>query len=98
MRRFDTGFCLRAGAVDRFGAAVLPLTLAVGFFEAAARPNADATDGAVGAAVADDNAWSSDAPFGEPQPVHASHPGPALKSPLFPEVISRNVPFWVAMF
>ena len=39
-----------------------------------------------------DKAVCSPAPFGLPQPVHASHPGPALKSPLFPDVMSWNVP------
>ncbi|HEX8896450.1 MAG TPA: hypothetical protein VF783_24245, partial [Terriglobales bacterium] len=44
-----------------------------------------------------DKAVSSPAPSGLPQPVHASHPGPALKSPLFPDVMSWNVPDSKAM-
>jgi hypothetical protein len=37
------------------------------------------------------------APLGLPQPVHASHPGPALKLPLLPEVMSWNVPATAAV-
>ena len=47
--------------------------------------------------VAPDTAVSSPVPSGLPQPVHASHPGPALKSPLFPDVMSWNVPDSKAM-
>jgi hypothetical protein len=52
--------------------------------------------GVGGGAMPAEIALSNTLPTGLPQPVQASQPGPALKSPLFPEVMSRNVPDFVA--
>jgi len=39
------------------------------------------------------NTCTTFVPTGLPNPVQASHPGPAEYAPLFPDVISRNAAF-----
>src|ERR1700733_6340140 len=99
-------FFLPAAYFTAFLAGPFLPTFLAGFFPASvfpARCPAEATkadfffffflEGVVGAGgvrVAGASSGMSLLAIGEPSPVHASHPGPAEKAPLFPSVMSWN--------